>query len=194
MRQAIGNLLEGQAQRQGNRRRRQCVQRLELTNQRQLQRFLLHITPEQVQHLAGCTRHDLVDPQILAAPAEGNDLQIGIPGRCFEHVAVVAVGVHDGGHALMAELAEETQLGVEISFHCVVIVEVVLREVQEGHRCQVDAIETVLFKAVAGGFHGTMRHALTHQFAQCFVDGYRIWCGVADIDLAARADGTKRSH
>jgi len=74
MRQAIGDLFEGQAERQGNRRCRQCIQGLELADQRQFQRFLLHIAPEQVQHLPCGARHDFVDPQILATPAERHDL------------------------------------------------------------------------------------------------------------------------
>ena len=62
---------------------------------------------------------------------------------------MVAIGIHDGWHALAPELSEQAQFGRKIGVHRCVIVEMVLCEIEEGHRRQVNAVEAELFEAVA---------------------------------------------
>ncbi len=192
--QAVHHRVDVHAQRQADRRRRQRIQRLELADQRQFERLQFDIAPEQVEHLPGRARHDFVDPEILAAPAEGHDLQAMIGCGLLEDLAMVAVGVHDGWHALSAKVAEQAQFGVEVFFHRGVIVEMVLGKVQESNSRQVHTIKAMLLQAVAGRLHRTMGDPLPGQFVEGLVNGNRIRCRMADINIALRANGTKSAH
>ena len=70
----------------------------------------------------------------------------------------------------------------------------ILREVGERARGEGNAIDAMLFEAVARRFHRCVRDALLSERGQSRVNGRRIGRGVAKIDDAVWSDGAKRAE
>ena len=93
-------------------------------------------------------------------------------GEHFRQAAAVGVVNVDDGHGLAAgfgvrrHLLEQFHLGLEVVFHGMVVVQMVLGQVREDAHIEVDARHAFLVQGVGGDFHGYAAAAVFQHFLQ----------------------------
>ena len=92
-----------------------------------------------------------------------------------------------------SSVLEQPRLGGEIGVHRGVIVEMLVREIGEGRRRELQAVETMLVEAVARRLDGEMRHALARQRREIGMELHRIGRGEAGVAREARRDDAQRA-
>ncbi len=126
--------------------------------------------------------------------ANGDKTQLAAPCGLDEFLRAVAAGIHNRHAIGTHDFREEAQLGGQIGFEILVIVEVIAREIGESRRRNIHAVQPELVEAVAGGFQRQMIDAVLFQLRENAMDFHRIRRGVLERDLSGRrdhADGTK---
>ena len=119
-----------------------------------------------------------VGPEAHAAPAA----DLGKRRRAL------AVGIGDGDAAGRQQLLEQARLGGKVGVHRGVIVEMLVRQVGEGRRRELEAIEPMLVEAMARRLDGKMGNALACQGREIGMELHRIGRGEARLTREARRD------
>ena len=73
------------------------------------------------------------------------------------------VGIGDGGGPLGKQRVEQAELGPQVIVECVVVVEVVAREIGEAAGRKPHAIEAPLLQPVARRFDGEVSHVISGE-------------------------------
>ena len=103
------------------------------------------------------------------------------------------IGVQDGDPTFRHDLVEQAQLGLEITRGIGVIVEMIVAEIGERRRRQVDPVDAELHEAVAGGFEDDVIGTRTRQIRQQAMEHRRLGRGVGQLDGEPLAPDPERT-
>ena len=148
--------------------RGQCVGCLEGADQRQLD----PVRPAQeVEHQGLPVRRGLLghEAQIAIGDPVGQDLDPAPRAKAAQLLEDRRVGVEHRRAARGQKLLEQAHLGGQVGRHVAVIIQMVARQVGEGRRRDLDAVEPVLVEAVARGLHDQVFHAVLGEARQTAV-------------------------
>ncbi len=125
---------------------------------------------------------------VVAVHADRHDLEAALPGG-LDHLPGIAIVDIDHRRAVRRDqVVKQPQLGGEIIFDGLMIVEMIARQIGEGAGGDAHAVEPVLVEAVRGGFEREMRDALARQSIERAVQFDRIGRGERAVGFARRRD------
>ncbi len=193
-RQRVERLFDRRAGGDGEAEGRERVARLERADEGKDEVTRLTKYPK-TQLLARVHRPRGLEPQIrVHRRAEPDDALSALTAERGEAPALGDVDVEHGAGVGWQQLGEEPRLGVEIGVHALVVVEMVARQIGEGRRAELEAVEAELVEAVARRLERDMVDAAPREHLQLAVQRDRVGRGerARMLEIGADdADGTE---
>ena len=138
------------------------------------------------QHLREAVDFGFDQANAGSAAADAEDRQAARCCGAKHRVRVIVVDIDDSRGAAVEQRLEQPQLGGEIGFEVLMIIEMVAGDVGEAARRNAQAVEPELIEAVRRGFDGKMGDAVASERIDRTVQFDRIRRRQRTISLAAR--------
>ena len=137
------------------------------------------------QHLREAVDRAVVEADALPAPADGQQPQPALLRRGDHLVGMLVIGDDHGGAARLHQIAEQPQLGGEISFERRMIIEMIAADIGECAGGDAHAVEPKLIETVRGRLQYQMRDVVAGELVERAMQFDRIGRGQRAVDLAS---------